>query len=184
MKAWARKQTAFTIVELLIVIVVIAILAAISVVAYNGIQTRAENTKTIQAVSQYIKLIQSYNALKGNYPIDTAYPCLGEAGTQCARRTGTTTCATSGDGLAGTTTTFTNQINEVSSGTPPRLSDQTMTGCTSNTYSGGYYRGTTGTSAYIVYYLRGNVTCDANAGTIGRTQGDDITRCQTNFPSI
>ena len=35
----------FTIVELLIVIVVIAILAAISIVAYNGIQNRSKVTK-------------------------------------------------------------------------------------------------------------------------------------------
>lgn len=35
------KQTGFTIVELLIVIVVIGILAAITIVAYNGIQNRA-----------------------------------------------------------------------------------------------------------------------------------------------
>lgn len=38
---WA-KQKGFTIVEVLIVIVVIGILAAITVVAYNGIQTRAK----------------------------------------------------------------------------------------------------------------------------------------------
>lgn len=38
----------FTIVELLIVIIVIAILAAMTIVAYNGIQTRAYET-TVQA---------------------------------------------------------------------------------------------------------------------------------------
>lgn len=37
-------QHGFTIVELLIVIVVIAILAAISIVAYNGISTQAATT--------------------------------------------------------------------------------------------------------------------------------------------
>ncbi len=35
------KSRGFTIVELLIVIVIIAILAAITIVAYNGIQNRA-----------------------------------------------------------------------------------------------------------------------------------------------
>ena len=44
------KQKAFTIIELLIVIVVIAILASITVVAYTNIQTKAYNTSTIQSV--------------------------------------------------------------------------------------------------------------------------------------
>lgn len=179
-----KRDRAFTIVELLIVIVVIAILAAISVVAYNGIQVRTENTKTIQAVSQYIKLIQSFNAINGVYPSDPAYPCLGEPGTNCARISGSTTCATSGDGLAVTTTNFTNQINQVISGSAPQLSSQQITGCTSNLYSGGYYRSTDGRTAGIVYYLRGDATCTANAGTIGRLQGGDMTRCATNFPVL
>ena len=37
-------QTGFTIVELLIVIVVIAILAAITIVTYNGIQDRSKDS--------------------------------------------------------------------------------------------------------------------------------------------
>lgn len=39
---WARKSNGFTIVELLIVIVVIAILAAITIVSYNGIRKNTE----------------------------------------------------------------------------------------------------------------------------------------------
>ena len=41
-----RKNVGFTIVELLIVIVVIGILAAITIVAYNGIQDRAKSSNS------------------------------------------------------------------------------------------------------------------------------------------
>lgn len=47
----------FTIVELLIVIVIIAILASISVVAYNGVQSRAANSKRESDLTTYQKAI-------------------------------------------------------------------------------------------------------------------------------
>lgn len=74
---WAKQQTrGFTIVELLIVIVVIAILAAITIVAFNGIQKRARNTKTINAVKDYIKLYSAYAVDYDAYPGSGNY-CLG-----------------------------------------------------------------------------------------------------------
>jgi len=63
-----RQQQGFTIVELLIVVVVIAILAAITVVAYNGIQNRANNTRVMSDIRQALTLIEAYNAEKGSYP--------------------------------------------------------------------------------------------------------------------
>ena len=62
----------FTIVELLIVIVVIAILAAITIVAYSGIQQRANNAAVIAAAQQTVKLIKSYQAVYGNYPLSSS----------------------------------------------------------------------------------------------------------------
>lgn len=58
----------FTIVELLIVIVVIAILAAISVVSYSGIQARARDASTDQAISSMKKTLEIYKADNGMYP--------------------------------------------------------------------------------------------------------------------
>jgi prepilin-type N-terminal cleavage/methylation domain-containing protein len=77
------KQKAFTIVELLIVIVVIGILAAITVVAYTGMQTRAKNTQVATAATSYNKAIQSYIIDNGTNPSVTG--CLGAnyPGNQC-----------------------------------------------------------------------------------------------------
>ena len=52
-----QKQSGFTIVELLIVVVVIAILAAITIVAYNGIQNRAKNSAAQNTAAQVSKKI-------------------------------------------------------------------------------------------------------------------------------
>src|SRR6478609_11671706 len=74
-----NKRRGFTIVELLIVIVVIAILAAITVAAYNGIQTRAKNVKTVNAAVAWVKALKLYNADKDSWP--TNYSCLGTTST-------------------------------------------------------------------------------------------------------
>jgi len=70
-----KHSRGFTIVELLIVIVVIGILAAITIVAYNGIQTRARNAQVIAGVNVYKKAIELYNVDNGSYPLTTG--CLG-----------------------------------------------------------------------------------------------------------
>lgn len=58
----------FTIVELLIVIVVIAILAAISIVAYTGIQQRARDNARTQAVADIRKALELYKVDHDRYP--------------------------------------------------------------------------------------------------------------------
>ncbi len=61
-------QRGFTIVELLIVVVVIAILAAITIVSYAGIQEKTANTKIMSDLKAMQKLIESYKSIHGVYP--------------------------------------------------------------------------------------------------------------------
>lgn len=53
-----KRQTGFTIVELLIVIVVIAILAAVSIVTYRGIQDRARKATLQSDLSNAAKAME------------------------------------------------------------------------------------------------------------------------------
>ena len=67
---WAKNKKGFTIVELLIVVVVIAILAAITIVAYNGIQNRAKSAAAQSAASQSLKKINTFAVTNGDsYPL-------------------------------------------------------------------------------------------------------------------
>ena len=64
----SKRQSGFTIVELLIVIVVIAILAALSIVAYTGIQQRATDAAIASKESQVRKKLEAYKVEHEAYP--------------------------------------------------------------------------------------------------------------------
>lgn len=67
MNPWAI-QKGFTIVELLIVIVVIGILAAITFMAYNGVQDRAGDSRLDSDAAHIKTAIEMYKADNGVYP--------------------------------------------------------------------------------------------------------------------
>lgn len=67
-----QKQAAFTIVELLIVVVVIAILAAITIVAYNGITRQAKEATLASSLEQATKKLKAYQVQNGTYPASLA----------------------------------------------------------------------------------------------------------------
>ena len=62
------NQQGFTIVELLIVIVVIGILAAITIVAYNGIQNRAKTSAGQSLANNVVKKTEAYYTTQSKYP--------------------------------------------------------------------------------------------------------------------
>jgi general secretion pathway protein G len=79
----SKTKSGFTIVELLIVIVVIGILAAITIVAYNGVQTRARDNQRYSDVKTIVKALELYKVDNGRYPPtpSTTTPiCAGHTG--------------------------------------------------------------------------------------------------------
>jgi len=182
MLRWEQKQKGFTIVELLIVIVVIAILAAITIVAYNGIQARSENTKTINSINAYAKAVHMYAGDQGLYPA-LNYPCLGKV-SYCANMTDTAG-GCEGSGRASASAPLNTALSTMALSLP-EPSSQAMD-CNGKQYSGAYYYYTNaGKNAGIRYYLKGNVDCPQIGGlsTGTRYQNSDTTTCAVAFPGL
>ncbi len=102
-----QSERGFTIVELLIVIVVIGVLAAIVIVAYAGITNKSKSSKAQANAAQLQKVVEAFNADKGYYP------ALAASGTDSIGTYNGTTRAPSGvtiipDNAGGTLVTASN----------------------------------------------------------------------------
>lgn len=121
------KNQAFTIVELLIVIVVIASLAVLTIVSYRGVQQRAYDSSASSAVSQAKKKLELYKVANGAYPTTGNLAAAGvvdASGTTYQYTSdGSTYCTTAVSGTA----TF-----RVTDSTGPATG-----GCNGHTWTGG-----------------------------------------------
>jgi general secretion pathway protein G len=180
-----ESRRGFTIVELLIVIVVIGILAAITIVAYNGIQTRAENAKTVSSIEKYATALSAYAVTNGTYPNVGGYPCLGSDNGQCAQVTdGAATCFVTGGAGSGSQATFDSNIKSVISALPPASSQQIS--CGGKSYKGAFFYTTDGKSGVIFYFLRGNQSCSSvsSLSITSTAYQTDTTQCVGSLPVL
>lgn len=178
-----QKQSGFTIVELLIVIVVIGILAAITIVAYNGIQTRA-HAATAQADAENLaKLLTNANTINGSFPGDLTTINNGQP---LSISDGTTYAYHPSNGNANYCVTVTNAT------TSYKISDANMTpqsgGCPGDGVGGvaaitnlannpSFESGLTTVSSYQCN--NSNVTTDAYTGTRVLRSTRNVTTGQT-----
>lgn len=72
MSSIRRPLRGFTIVELLIIVTVIAILAAVVIVGYNGVQNRARTASVTNALSEAAKKLSVYHAEQNTFPANLA----------------------------------------------------------------------------------------------------------------
>ena len=123
-----KSVQGFTIVELLIVIVVIAILAAITVAAYNGIQNRSRTSAGSANASSVLKKAELYNSLY------SGYPTYCQLVTNTVAPTGT---PTTGTGLGASTPCVAGGASTGTEVTINAISGLTMIAVTSTTSSNG-----------------------------------------------
>lgn len=169
----------FTIVELLIVIVVIAVLAVITVVAYNGVQERAENTKTNQAVAQYARVLIAYKSLNSAYPtaIPGANVCITNAADYCGNIVSNTSPCfflARYQGLASLDSDVATIISN-----PPAAGKGGV--CGAGTYAGIMYDSSGGR---LIWFLKGTQTCMALGGLYNpnTSTSGNATRCLAFLP--
>lgn len=62
------RQKGFTLVEVLIVISILAVLTVIVIVAYNGVQDRANETSVKADINNIAKQVEYYKTSSGRYP--------------------------------------------------------------------------------------------------------------------
>lgn len=173
---WAKQTSkGFTIVELLIVIVVIAILAAITILAYNGIQQRSRNAQVVSGVNAYVKAFMEYKALNSSYP--TSSGCLGAnyPSNNCWMN------GTSAD--MSVNATLDSALQEFIP-TKPTLATSLMSIGIGNLNRGGagYIPNDATYGNRLVYYLTGiNQNCSIS-GAVPANEGGVVTQCNIPLP--
>lgn len=131
-----KVQHGFTIIELLVVIVVIAILAATSYVVYSGVQKRAYNVQTLSTVKAYITGLNIYLIEKDTYPPVPGSVCLG-AGYADVNGDGIGDCGDIGSGeMVRENAAFNQQLLSVMSSLPSAVNKRTKATFSGNPWVG------------------------------------------------
>jgi len=183
-----KRGRGFTIVELLIVIVVIAILASITTMAYAGVRQRAANASSTTTIGSYVKALGLYKADKGVYPEDgtttDVYRCLGENYPSGCGSIGATTGCGLGTISNSASATFNNALRPYMNnvGVIPRVNEDGLM-CGGALVAGAMYvyRGSSTLLSEIYYVLAGpdsNCVVPGGARLAGQVSNPPNTLCR------
>lgn len=139
-----RQHTGFTIVELLIVIIVIAILATLTIVAFNGVQSRGRTSTASANANLIIKKAELFNSVNSAYPSYCQFTTntMVPTGTTPSSGTGPGTCVAGGAAVAA----------EVRLDNVNMLTPSAMTGPISANGTVVQYKRCTTNGAQVTYY--------------------------------
>lgn len=183
-----KNGSGFTIVELLVVVVVIAILAAITIVSYNGITQRAKNTQLLATVDSYTKSLQLYKIQNGEFPVVDAaesgaasVACLGNPSDFLAETPFVAgSCAVIASNQYRASSTLMSQLASVSSRLPsPVLS--VINGNGGQVTMRGILYANVPPTTYLQYIVPGNQECARGNKSFNSSQYPNMTSCTIYF---
>jgi len=177
----------FTIVELLIVIVIIGILAAIVIVTYTGIQSRAINASMISAFDQDEKALVAYAEEYGDYPQPTdvdpdpgshaTYVCLEESADLPATSQLTAgACATEDYVTNGVSNHINTELKKIITNIPNAANYTVSMTSASLSIRGIFLEYGVAATPVLGYYVTGNQTT-CGRGTAQVVDGENMTFC-------
>lgn len=76
-----KRAFGFTLLELLVVMAIIGILAAIGLASFGGVQAKARDAKRKNDLASFARAMEAFYGDRGRYPVITADAILGDIGT-------------------------------------------------------------------------------------------------------
>jgi prepilin-type N-terminal cleavage/methylation domain-containing protein len=183
----------FTLIEIIVVVVVIGILAAISIVVYTGVQDRAKNTQLLSVFDAYDKALKIYYSNTGTYPespgdinscVGGGYTATADFGeNECQKRNGlpaTTVRSVFDTALASVLGDEKPAVNPATSYSGPNPNDGSPLKVRGLLYNGG--QNLPGSYvAVMFYYMRGTHSCGRGTALHANVGGVDYTQCAVKY---
>lgn len=168
-----KTISGFTIVEIMVIVVVIGVIAAIVVVSYSDSQNRTQNTSRVAEMKAWQKAFIQYKAANGSYPnVPQGGYCLGTGFPNQKCRDFNNAIGPNAYGEAGSVTL----MNLLSTYDPPNVTKHVPVGATV-----GPYVEYNSTGVHITSVFNGGSADCPNGTYYNWSNGDGRVLCRISF---